>query len=362
MMIRIGKDNFIVFSDDLTGANGVSGMMAKFCISAVFNHDKIFSDVDEHFQCITLNTKTRMLDGESAYSILSDLNEIITEKGARIGKRIDSTLRGNMEKEIIPFLERNSAIMTDTIPEYGRYTENGNTITQETSLDIAERFRELEVIPLKIHELRNARMESGKVYVVDSRTYSDLERIAEFTYRNGYIPMDPGPLCSMVASLHIPGGRRNMKIPAISSISYIIGSMEKKTFLQLEHARSRGIRIVHINEFSGEFSRTLILRLNYMEHRHLIDDNFIERISRFDSFVLSGGETANTVFEKSGGIYIESLGDLFPIVGIGKIHGGRLDGKIVVTKGGMIGSENIYISILNLFLSGEDGKDRNYTW
>lgn len=360
--MRVSRKNFLVFSDDLTGANGVSGMMSRFSRAVTVPFDKIHYAPTDDFRCITVNTKSRMRDGENAYRIISSLLENLKGKGTYIGKRMDSTLRGNIEKEAIPLISNNVAIMTDTIPEYGRFTRDGMTISGDVYLEISAIFRELEVIPLRIEDLKNTRMERGRVYVVDSATYEDLEKIALFTYRNRYLPMDPGPLCSLVARLHVGENPVRNSVPGVRSVSYIIGSMEKKTETQIEYAVSRGVRMKMIEELREENVKALIIRLDYMRHRNLLNENFIKLVSNFDSFVLSGGETANTIFDSSGGIYLESLGDFMPLVGIGRVHGGLLDGKILVTKGGMIGPENIYITILDSMLSDKNGgKDRNNT-
>ena len=363
-MIDISKEKFLVFSDDLTGANGVSGMMSRFSRAITVNSNIIFSPekISPDFDSITINTKTRMLNGKEAFEIIENLKKRILKNKIRFGKRIDSTLRGNIEMEALPFLEGNAAIMTDTIPEYGRYTMDGNTITPDGSMNIIEKFSKLEAIQVKIDELKRTKIENGKVYVVDSKDYNDIEKIAYFIHRNGYFPMDPGPLCSAVSRFNLK--ERNEKIypPRVSNILYIIGSMEKKTEMQIKHAVSMGIELFDINDFKTQSLRAAIIRLNYFVHRHLINQEFINNVKNYDSYVLSGGETANTFFEASNGLFIESLGDFMPLVGIGRLIGGILHGKIVVTKGGMIGSENVYMRILDYLTSDNyDDKNRYYS-
>ncbi len=78
----------------------------------------------------------------------------------------------------------------------------------------------------------------------------------------------------------------------------------------------------------------------------------INYLLNFDALVLSGGETANLIFELSGGLYIESITDIMPLVGVGIIRGGGvLDGKLIVTKGGFIGKEDTYVAIKDFLLN-----------
>ena len=362
IMIKNFNGKFFVLSDDLTGAHGVSGMMAQFGRSITVNKEALFDkrEIDVNYDFLTINTESRKMDGIRAFQTVQELWDFLKVNEIGVGKRIDSTLRGNTENEIMPLLEKNSAIMTDTIPEYSRYTENGKTITSDSSIEILDKFKELEVLTLKLNELKKVKVKKGKVYVVDSRTHIDIDNIANFIYKNRYIPIDPGPLCSKVAGFYAPSKSRRTSVPKIRSMAYVIGSENEKTQSQISYAVSKSIKLRSIEKYNKEFYKAIIIRLKYIEQKHLIDDEFIEKVKVFDSLFLSGGETANSIFVASGGDFIEAINDYIPLVGIGRIHGGKLDQKIIVTKGGSIGGQSVYIDVL-AFLSDQvyEIKDRH---
>ncbi len=247
---------FIVISDDLTGANGIAGFMAHFCGSIVINYDSslIRKDVTSlPYDCVVINTKSRMIDGLDAKNRVDSVLRLFSGDGYRFGKRIDSALRGNIEDEILPFIERGfMVVITDTIPEYGRYTYNGLTIIDNSTNNILAKFKYITpIIVGDIDELTNIENTTGKVFIVNSRTHDDLRRIANFIVNNqNVIPVDPLYLISYTAQQYInkPITTRAIIYKSIKRIAFVIGSTQEMTIKQINYASNNGFHAIKLND------------------------------------------------------------------------------------------------------------------
>ena len=80
--------------------------------------------------------------------------------------------------------------------------------------------------------------------------------------------------------------------------------------------------------------------------KSLISPEFIDKLKKYDVLILSGGYTAYFFLNSSGFISIENKESIMPLVSIGVIHGGILNNKIVILKGGSIGNNDIYLKII----------------
>ncbi|MDA4133060.1 MAG: hypothetical protein OK454_08050, partial [Thaumarchaeota archaeon] len=78
----------------------------------------------------------------------------------------------------------------------------------------------------------------------------------------------------------------------------------------------------------------------------LIDGSFVSSLRDYDAIVLSGGATASYVLEMSDFECIVNDAQVQPLLSSGTVRGGVLDGKFVVLKGGFIGDEKTYKTIL----------------
>lgn len=232
-------------------------------------------------------------------------------------------------------------VITDTIPEYGRYTYNGLTIIDNSTNNILAKFKYITpIIVGDIDELTNIENTTGKVFIVNSRTHDDLRRIANFIVNNqNVIPVDPLYLISYTAQQYInkPITTRAIIYKSIKRIAFVIGSTQEMTIKQINYASNNGFHAIKLNDLimskytvNNDF---IIIHFDYMRDKGLITHELINYLLNFDALVLSGGETANLIFELSGGLYIESITDIMPLVGVGIIRGGGvLDGKLIVTK------------------------------
>ena len=125
----------VVIADDLTGANATGCQLRKHQLQVVtlVKEAKSFEslDADMHgYDCITYSTNSRGVDSQEAYlRVYQAVKTLKASSVAVYGKRIDSTLRGNIGKEIEAFLaaldNEAIALVVPCFPEAGRTCENG---------------------------------------------------------------------------------------------------------------------------------------------------------------------------------------------------------------------------------------------
>jgi peptidase E len=124
-----------------------------------------------------------------------------------------------------------------------------------------------------------------------------------------------------------------------------IGSTHRNSIRQINFAQPHDISVYSLNDVVYNKERIakangyIIVKIDYFKDRDLINRDVADFLKHFDVIVLSGGETANYIIEISSGKYIRAVGEIMPLVDVGIIIGGELNGKIIVTKGGLIGAK-----------------------
>ena len=124
----------------------------------------------------------------------------------------------------------------------------------------------------------------------------------------------------------------------------LIGTWRNVTRMQVRYLAERGYPPKCPS--SETFSRIDVYWFRFDRDIGLIDDRFIDHLSNYDTVIISGGSTAEFVLERSGFKYIENEEDIMPLVSVGRIRGGKLDGKRIILKGGLVGTDSSYIDIL----------------
>jgi len=348
--------NFFVLSDDFTGANGIASFIAHYCDSININLENYlinFKKLISSFKCIIINTNTRNSKPQQAQSVISLIGNNINQLNGILAKRIDSTLRGNIEIELMTLksIYDKKFILADTIPEYKRFTKNGFTFFNNSSVNILNLFRNMKGNYYSIDNI-NKIDKNLDFYVIDSRTYNDIKLIAKFAAENGMIPVDPIPLCSEYGRISMKLSKnKETELKKVESVIFVIGTKEPLTLAQVEYSKKQGFKIFNLDNYNQATENSIIV-FDYLKEKGKVDDKFIAFLSNYDAIVISGGDTANLIFRQSGGFFIKNIPHLFPLIGIGSINEGSLNNKIIVTKGGRIGTEDIFIKINSLLLNG----------
>ena len=122
---------------------------------------------------ISLDLETR--NTGNAWQRLDYVKELYPE--AFILTRIDSMLRGSTSDFIEFMCKFRKLLITDTIPNFERYTYTGLTIQNGSKLGIRD------IVPVKLHD---------SVIIANSRTYDDIEKLAKRCLDEDLLPVDPG--------------------------------------------------------------------------------------------------------------------------------------------------------------------------
>lgn len=117
-----------IIADDLTGANDSGVQLAKYGLktSVLLKTDSksLLSN-----DAIVFDTDSRAMDGDKAKHTIESITKFLTEHGIEnIYKKIDSTLRGNIGKEMIGFhnqLQTDFIFIAVAYPKNGRQVING---------------------------------------------------------------------------------------------------------------------------------------------------------------------------------------------------------------------------------------------
>ncbi len=169
---------FVVFSDDLTGASGVASLIGKGSVTIPFHNINKINLKDYGF--VSIDMETRVSEPGYSGKLFDKLIKMFTD--VTFTFRMDSTLKGNIKEYLTILSKYKKIIITDTIPEYNRFTKDGFTIMENNKLNIKKLIPENSVNEIKI---------------MDSRNYNDLKKITLKCISENYIPVDSGILIKL---------------------------------------------------------------------------------------------------------------------------------------------------------------------
>jgi len=328
-----GHRPIIILSDDITGASGVASMIDEGAAITI-NIDHLGSSIEAGHECVCVNLGIRESGVLECGRILRSALALTGNKITAL--RIDSTLRGPIGQQVKAFLRRGNLLVTDTIPEYHRYTSGGVTIRGKNRIDIGQ------VLADYSNNVGNG------IKIADSRSRKDLRELAKMCVENGLIPVDPGPLIAEFVKLKKSVLDRSLGVSRpdrIRKIAFVVGTSDPATARQLQYMKRLGYWVG--NPRVKRPNKTDIYSFSFTKEKSLITSEFLRSLARYDGLLLSGGETANYVLKRSAFHSILNGKSIQPLVSTGLIKGGLLQGKLVVLKGGSIGDDKTYMRILD---------------
>lgn len=163
----------IIISDDLSGAAGMASLIGPSI--PVIPYNRIPDTGKMNSEIVSIDLETRNSDNPRPR--LDMVKHTFPD--ARILARIDSLFRGSTLDFIAFSKEYGNIIVTDTIPEYGRYTFNGSSIDRTGSIDITK------MLPDRLKPY---------VEIADSQSYGDIKKLAKKCVDENLLPVDPGML------------------------------------------------------------------------------------------------------------------------------------------------------------------------
>lgn len=167
---------YIILSDDLSGAAGMASLIGPDIPVIPFNQIQGIPENEYNILSVDLETRNS--------STVTDKISTVKKQFPRhiIMVRIDTLLRGSTRQFIEYICMYNFIALTDTIPDYGRYTSDSCTIFKDSIQDLSN------------YVTANAR---NKTFIFDSKTYGDLKNIVKQCVVKNLLPVDPGPLISL---------------------------------------------------------------------------------------------------------------------------------------------------------------------
>lgn len=251
-----------IIADDLTGANATGVRLAKagFTSATIVFGGEV--PTTSTFTSICVDTDSRYVAPDMAKSRVEHTFKQLKKWGADvIGKRIDSTIRGNVGSEIDAMLENTGedsvAIVVASYPDSGRVTSGGYLLVegvpvQETDVakdpmnPITKSFLPAVIAEQSNYEIGHIGLgdvlqgkskilsslhklisNGNRIIVVDAVTNEEISNIAEsmasITERTVF-PVDPGPLSAAFARvLSRKSLYKNKYIVTVGSVTGLTG-------------------------------------------------------------------------------------------------------------------------------------------
>lgn len=386
---------FAVIADDFTGANDTGVQICKRGIPIDVILDA--HHIENNSASLSVDTESRILCAGEAYDRVAAVMRSVWETGGcqHLYKKIDSTLRGNIQAELQALLDvykPQTVIFAPAYPMQGRTVEQGRLcvhgqplLTTEIAKDPRNPLRE-DCLPVllrscgisvsrhySIADIETENLIFGEgVYTFDTITDQHLKCIARHAAALPKRILWVGSAGLAEALLHT--------VCPVKPAMAVVGSISLKTMEQIAYCRKKGIAIVHVDMIQAyeqqqvqqsvkeaaaylENGRDVLLTAAesrqdyecfaaYGGQRSISTDTLAgftkQTLSRMVPLILgqakaagiflTGGDTAIAVIEclQSRGSHIEQ--ELLPGFVQGRLNGGLYDGLPIVTKAGAFGS------------------------
>lgn len=412
------EDSAIVaFSDDLTGALGLSILIANENIPThVYTGNKFDYDVFKELgKAIVVNTNSREISKNEAQASIRETMEHVPSN-CIVAKRIDSTLRGHLGAELAVIMQLRpeaTAIVVPSHPAIGRYCIGGyqqiNGITLERT-EVAKdpywpistsyvpryfhsvsSFKSNTVVkhielddvnkkPEKWNSLLRENMKPGYILVLDASSEADIAKIAVSVASMNQNPIivSPGAFISTYLGVKRRGGNHRTVVAGVGSTTELTRTqlkvMEQKYVVKYFEIPISVIENGMVEESIEHFlehwdsNRTDVLVVRPENKR--VDTDLLSNILvaiaravflisgflqyRLGGLILSGGETAKMILDHLDAHSIRPEVEIDPLVVGGIILEGCLKGTKIVTKGGLVGDQSTFLKSLTWFSREDD--------
>ncbi len=270
-----------VIADDLTGANATGVLLRNEGLRTctVLSLDSGTDDSIRDFEALTVPTDSRALTAGEAYQIVRNTVAKFDPHAVELfNKRIDSTLRGNIGREIDAVLDvltpPRTAIVVPVFPKAGRICIGDYLLVNGILLEHTDAARDpkmpvrssrpTEIVASQTDRrvghvgldtvtrgtsaiaaaLREASADGCRMIVVDSLTDADLRAVAYGAIESGlrFITADPGPFTAAVMNALLARdteraekGSPHSRDTSRARVLMCVGSVTSMTADQLRH-------------------------------------------------------------------------------------------------------------------------------
>lgn len=259
----------LIIADDLTGANATGVLLRKVNYNSytVIDIEGFENIITQNCDCIICPTDSRSIDPEVAYERVFISTKMLKSTDTKFfGKRIDSTLRGNLGTEtdaMLDALDDNYiAFVVPCFPQSGRIVCGGymlvntiplhkteaaidpktpvhtSSVKELFSLQSKYKIATLDISDIQkgqaylIEEIKKFKNQNVKIILFDCIAAEDLEIIADAGI-NAHIPficVDPGPFTATVMRKQIVPKKQKINGKFLA----VVGSVNPVTKIQLE--------------------------------------------------------------------------------------------------------------------------------
>ncbi|GMA08357.1 membrane protein [Tetragenococcus halophilus subsp. flandriensis] len=395
------ENKYLVVADDFTGSNDTGVQLKKNNINVDV---LLFPSKESVENSVVLDTESRGLSGEDAYQKVRTLTSDLLEKNqfSVVYKKIDSTLRGNVAKEIHAMLDIYSpdlVVMAPAFPKINRTTKNAIHYLSEAPLMETEIANDpltpiwtdniCEILKAEFNEpIKNISTEEledlqhfpeDRFQVFDIEEERDLKKIRELT-------RDESRRILYVGSAGLAEYLfKKEELPTLS----VVGSISEVSLEQMDYAKNKGFNVINIEindliienriekytkivcESLANGLDTIITvtrkKQDYLETIELfksldiMDKREVSRIIKetlakitknvlpitpVSSLFLTGGDIAIEVINELDGKGCKIQEELTTGIVESRLVGGKHDGMVVITKAGAFGNkDSLYLSL-----------------
>lgn len=302
----------VIIADDLTGANATSVLLSRAGYrAATFLKLNAYDEKEhKHFKAISISTDSRGISQDMAYDRVKEVINFFKHKQVKLfSKRIDSTMRGNVGKEIDAVLdylaEDEIAIVVAAFPFSGRITIGGYLMVDSIPLENTDVAKDPKTpmytsyVPkiiqqqsrydvdyisldqvLKGEEILKERIISGKskgnrIIVIDAATNEDIKAIAKATKSTGLkvVSVDPGPFTAALTKEFV---EKPTSVPG-QKVMLTVGSVSNLTRRQLE-----ALKVKHDCLFETVNPEALIYDNSRENEINKVVKNLREKMDRYN--------------------------------------------------------------------------------
>ena len=390
-----------ILADDLTGAcdTGIQFVEDGFRVCVTWPDNQIFargSDIGmPENDLLVWTTTSRSCSAESAELKVGRANLALLQSGRRlIYKKMDSTLRGNVGAEVDVILATGPhqlALVCPAFPRLGRRLVVGElllgeadqgtgtclpTLLREQSshavdrVDVAQVRRGKKSLSRRLHQLI---AQGTRVCCVDAETDADLAILGETVsaLSPDVLPVGSAGLARemsrqlaksvvQAADPTLPwfndsATKDKLKDSAAAPIVCFAGSQNPVTVAQLsQFTEELDVKSIQLDrQTPGELMMALdrgqhvVIRILSEASVQLFLENTLVALAQkmIAGLVLTGGHTAQLVCGAAGARGIELRSQVLPGLAEGRLVGGQLNGRPVVTKAGGFGDADALLKV-----------------
>ncbi|KOY67426.1 four-carbon acid sugar kinase family protein [Clostridium sporogenes] len=276
--------NYVIIADDLTGANATGVLIKKLGLKPVTLMNSLKKDdLEKSYDTVLYSTDSRGVEKEDAYERVYQATEFFFNSNVNVyGKRIDSTLRGNIGSEIDGMLDAlpkgTIAAVVPAFPDANRQAVGGYLLVNGKALENSDAAKDgkkpinssiieklvkeqskYEVASIYFEDIKegceNLQKKILKFYdqgkkliIFDALDNDDLEIISKalINTKIKFISVDPGPFTAEVIKQHVVLDKESKKDK--NKVLMSIGSITDTTRAQLERiSKDRDIFKIDIN-------------------------------------------------------------------------------------------------------------------